>query len=85
MGDWISVPGALPGWCFGLLLVSVLGQFLNLKPLQPRFVLPLVLLLLACPRLQASVAELATRGGDALRHSSPANFLDRTLGGALPS
>lgn len=85
MGDWISVPGALPWWCFGLLLVSVAAQFLRLKLLQPRIVLLLVLLLLASPRLQGSVAELAAQGGDALLHSPPASFFSNTIGAALPS
>jgi hypothetical protein len=85
MGEWISVPEALPWWCFGLLVISVAAQFLRLKSLQPKIMLPLVLLLLASPRLQASVAELASQGGDALLHSTPASFFSNTLGSALPS
>jgi hypothetical protein len=84
MGDWISVPGTLPWWCFGLLLVSVLAQFLHLKPLQPRLMVPLVLVLLMCPRLQESVTQLATQGENALRNSTPAVFLSN-IGNALPS
>jgi hypothetical protein len=85
MGDWISVPGSLPWWAFGLLLVSVFAQFLRLKPLQPRLIVPLVLLVLISPRLQTSVGEFAASSEHAVLNSPAATFVTRTIAGALPS
>lgn len=84
MGNWISVPGALPWWCLGLLLVSVPAQFFRLRPLQPQVMVPLVLLLLLCPPLQNSVAGLAAQGESALLHSAPVALFARSVADGLP-
>lgn len=84
MGDWISVPGVLPWWCFGLLLVSVLAQVFRLKALQPQVIVPLLLLLLLCPPLQNSVTNLAAQGGAALLHSPPVALFTHSIADGLP-
>lgn len=84
MGEWISVPSGLPWWSFTLLLVSLPAQMLHFKALRPSVIVPLVLVLLVCPRLQATIADFATQGGNVLFNVMP-DLFDRAFTHSLPS